>query len=143
MAYYSAHYGAWNEPGGVQRVEFGREKGIDYLFETYDYRAAIEAAQEAANESGQIVHFCKTIPVAGRGLKSEWRKLYPVRSKIKFVRMYKMYRENWYDVIYHSGRVCTYLEPDLPTTVEKFVESSTIREQQHDKMFNRDEMIYY
>lgn len=143
MAYYSAHFGSWNEPGGVQRVEFGEEKGIDYLFKTYDYRTAIEKAQEAANKSGRIVYFCKEVPVAGCGLKAEWRKLYPVRSKIKFVRMYKMYRENWYDVIYHSGRVCTYLEPDLPTTVEKFVESSTIRKQQHDKTFNRDEMIYY
>lgn len=65
-----------------------------------------------------------------------------MKSKIKFVRMYKMYRENWYDVIYHSGRVCTYTEPYLPATVEKFVNSSDIREEQYDKVFNRVEMIY-
>lgn len=142
MAYYSAHYGSWNEPGGVQRVEFGKECGIDYLYKTTNYRKAIEKAQQAANESGQIVHFCKEYPT-GNGMFSEWREVYPVRSKIKFVRMYKMYRENWYDVIYHSGRVCTYTEPELPATVEKFFNSSEHRKQQHNKTFNRDEMIYY
>lgn len=65
-----------------------------------------------------------------------------MKSKIKFVRMYKMYRENWYDVVYHSGRVYTYTEPYLPATVEKFVNSSDIREEQYDKVFNRVEMIY-
>lgn len=140
MAYYSAHYGSWNEPGGVQRVDFGKDCGIEYLYKTTNYREAIEKAQQAANESGQIVHFCKEYPT-GKGLCSEWREVYPVRSKIKFVRMYKMYRENWYDVIYHSGRVCTYLESYLPATVEKFVNSSEIRKQQHDRTFNRDEMI--
>lgn len=142
MAYYSAHYGSLNEPGGVQRVEFGKDRGIDYLYKTTNYREAIEKAQQAANESGQIVHFCKEIPT-GSGMCSEWRKVYPARSKIKFVRMYKMYRENWYDVVYHSGRVCTYIEPYLPATVEKFVDSSEIREQQYDKTFRRDEMIYH
>ena len=142
MAYYSAHYGSWNEPGGVQRVDFGKDRGIEYLYKTTNYREAIEKAQQAANESGQIVHFCKEYPTVN-GMLSEWREVYPVRSKIKFVCMYKMYRENWYDVIYHSGRVCTYTEPELPATVEKFVGSSGIRKQQHDRTFNRDEMIYY
>lgn len=142
MAYYSAHYGSWNEPGGVQRVDFGKDRGIEYLYQTTNYREAIEKAQQAANESGHIVHFKKEYPTVN-GMLSEWREVYPVRNKIKFVRMYKMYRENWYDVIYHSGRVCTYTEPELPATVEKFVGSSEIRKQQHDRTFNRDEMIYY
>lgn len=143
MSYYSAHYGNWNEPGGVHRVEFGRERGIDYLFHTENYREAIEKAQEVATSTGKVVEFCKETVIPGCGMRSEWRKVYPIRGKIRFVRMYKMYRENWYEVIYRSGRVVTYTEPELPATVNAFVESSTIREQQRDKVFHRDEMLYY
>lgn len=143
MAYYSAHYGSWNEPGGVVRVEFGRERGINYLFHTNNYREAIEKAQEAANASGQIVHFCKETPQPFDGMRSEWRKVYPIRGKIRFVRTYTMYRENWYEVIYCSGRIVTYTEPELPRTVYDFLASSKIQEEQHDKIYNRDEMLYY
>lgn len=63
-------------------------------------------------------------------------------AKIKFVRMYKYYRSNWYDVVYESGRVVTYLDIHLPKTVERFVESATGREEQYCKIFKRTEMIY-
>ena len=141
MAYYSAHYG--ENALECQRIDFGEKCGIQYLYRTTDYREAIEKAQAVANETGKIVHFCKSTPVAGFGLRDEWREIYPVRGKIKFVRMYKMYRENWYDVMYHSGRICTYLEGELPSTASKFVETSTIRRQQYDKVFHRDEMLYF
>lgn len=141
MAYYSAHYG--ENALECQRIDFGKKHGIRYLFTTNNYREAIEKAQAVANETGKVVHFCKETPVPGCGMRSEWHEVYPVRGKIKFVRMYKMYRENWYDVIYHSGRVCTYIEPELPSTVNAFVESSNIRKQQYDKTFRRDEMLYY
>lgn len=62
--------------------------------------------------------------------------------KIKFVRMYKMYREDWFDVVYHSGRIVTYTQPRLPSTVEKFVAEATTRTEQYDTVFKRHEMIY-
>lgn len=62
---------------------------------------------------------------------------------IKFVRMYKMYRENWFEVIYTSGRIHTYVgEPNLPKTVSTFVTTATKRTEQYDRVFNRPEMIY-
>jgi len=142
MAYYSAHYG--ENALECQRIDFGEKHGIKYLYKTDNYREAIEKAQTVANETGKVVHFCKstTLPCFG-GMRDEWREVYPVRGKIKFVRMYKMYRENWYEVVYHSGRVCTYLEGELPSTANKFVETSTVRKQQYDKVFHRDEMLYF
>lgn len=142
MAYYSAHYGNWNEPGGVVRVEFGKERGISNLYHTESWKEAQEKAQDAANNAGKVVTVMIETPT-GSGMTSRFKKLYPIRGKIRFVRMYKMYRENWYEVIYRSGRIVTYTEPELPATVNAFVESSTIREQQHDKVFHRDEMLYY
>lgn len=143
MAYYSAQYGSWNEPHGVQRVEFGEEYGIDNLFHTENYREAIDKAQAIANQTGKIVHFCKETPVPGCGMRAEWREIYPARGKIKCVTMYKQYRENWYDVVYHSGRICTYTEPFLPDTVQRFVDSSDIRRERHNSVFHRDEMVYW
>ncbi len=64
-------------------------------------------------------------------------------KKIKFVRMYKMYRENWYEVIYNSGRIHTYAgEQNLPYTVREYVATANKRTEQYDKVFNRLEMIY-
>ena len=54
-----------------------------------------------------------------------------------------MYRENWYEVIYHSGRIVTYTEPELPATVVDFMFSSNIRREQYDKVFKRDEKLYF
>ena len=63
-------------------------------------------------------------------------------AKIKGVIMYKMYREDWFDVVYQSGRIVTYTQPTLPATVEKFIDSATSREEHFSKVFNRTEMIY-
>ena len=64
-------------------------------------------------------------------------------GKIKFVRMYKMYRENWYEVIYNSGRIHTYAgEENLPCTAREYVTTASKRTEQYDKVFNRTEMIY-
>ena len=65
-----------------------------------------------------------------------------MNQKIKFVRMYKMYREDWFEVVYHSGRIVTYTQPNLPRTVEKFIDMATGREERYTKVFNRTEMIY-
>lgn len=54
-----------------------------------------------------------------------------------------MYRENWYDVIYHSGRIHTYAgEESLPKTALEYVRTASSRVEQYDKVFNRTEMIY-
>lgn len=66
-------------------------------------------------------------------------------AAIKFVRKYENYRENWYDVIYHSGRAYTYCECDLPKTVAAFVATATRRKEQYDRTAprqNKYEMIY-
>lgn len=63
-------------------------------------------------------------------------------AKIKFVRKYEAYRENWYDVIYYSGRIYTFLETGLPKTVEEFVTTAAKRTEQYDTLFKRSEMIY-
>lgn len=65
-----------------------------------------------------------------------------MKAKIKFIRMYKMYREDWFDVVYHSGRTVTYTQPNLPSTAEKFIEAATGRKEQFDKFYKRTEMIY-
>ena len=142
MAYYSAHYG--ENALECQRIDFGEKHGIKYLYKTDNYREAIEKAQAVANETGKIVHFCKSTPLpCFGGMRDEWREVYPVRGKIKLVRKYENYRENWYDVIYASGRVMTCTEPYLPKTVERFIETSTIRKEQHDNFYKRDEMLYF
>ena len=135
MAYYSAYYGSWNDPHGVQRIEFGEDRGIHYLFKIDNYREAITKAQAVANQTGKIVHFCKETPIAGGGMRSEWREVYPIREKICHIRMYKQYRENWYDVVYTSGRIVTYTEPYLSTTAKKFIDSSEIRREHGGEMF--------
>ena len=62
--------------------------------------------------------------------------------KIKFIRKYEAYRENWYDVIYYSGKIYTFLETELPKTAREFIETATKRTEQYDKLFKRSEMIY-
>ena len=63
-------------------------------------------------------------------------------EKIKFVRHYQAYREDFFDVIYYSRRCITYTLPDLPKTVVSFIERSTKCEKQFDKTFKREEFIY-
>lgn len=63
-------------------------------------------------------------------------------QKIKSVRMYKLHRSNYYDVIYHSGKMMCYLDYDLPKTVAMFVREATKRTHKYNHTLNRDEMIY-
>ena len=62
-------------------------------------------------------------------------EVFPIRGKIRHIRMYKQYRESWYDVVYTSGRIVTYTEPYLPTTAAKFIDSSEIRIERGGEMF--------
>lgn len=140
--YYSAHFGSWNEPGGVQRIEFGTEQGIKYLYHTQSRTEAFNKAQEAANATGKVVTVMMDTPT-GNGMRGRFKEFFPMRGKIRFVREYTMYRENWYEVIYHSGRIVTYTEPELPATVVDFMFSSNIRREQYDKVFKRDEKLYF
>lgn len=63
-------------------------------------------------------------------------------NKIKFARSYKMYNSTWYDVVYNSNRVYTFVEEDLPSTARKFIESATGIKDQYDSIFKRNETIY-
>lgn len=66
-------------------------------------------------------------------------------AKIKFVRKYENWRENFYDVIYQSGRAYTFTETELPKTVVEFVTTATKRYEQYDYTStrkNKYEMIY-
>jgi hypothetical protein len=64
-------------------------------------------------------------------------------AKIKFVRMYKNYGYNIFEVIYKSGRVTTHIgEERLPKTALDYVMAANNRNEYHSTLFNRDEMIY-
>lgn len=65
------------------------------------------------------------------------------KAKILCVVHYAMYREDWFDVIYKSGRVVTYTLPDLPKTVHAFLKESNDVRQQYSKVFKRDEWLYF
>ena len=95
--------------------------------------AAWERAVNIAHQNPEEYHIISVKHINGES------KNHP---KIKFVRMYKMYREDWFDVVYHSGRIVTYTQPNLPGTVEKFIDAATVRTEQFDKLFKRYEMIY-
>jgi hypothetical protein len=56
--------------------------------------------------------------------------------------MYKMYREDWFEVVYHSGRIVTYTQLNLPRTVEKFIDMATSRKEVCTEIFNRTVIIY-
>lgn len=64
------------------------------------------------------------------------------KNVIKFVRHYQAYREDWFDVVYESGRCYTYRLPDLPKTVDDFIQSAESCEEQYDRTFKRKEYIY-
>ena len=65
-----------------------------------------------------------------------------MKQKIVKVIMYKMYREDWFEVVYRSGRIVTYVQPTLPGTVEKFIDTATGREERYSKVYKRTEMVY-
>lgn len=63
-------------------------------------------------------------------------------SKIKFVRHYHWYREDYFDVVYTCGRIRTFRLTELPKTVQSFINSAENVKHQNDRTFNRDEWIY-
>ena len=63
-------------------------------------------------------------------------------AKIKNVMHYAMYREDYYEVRYHSGRIVTYRLSDMPMTVYKFITDSTKQSIQYSNVFNRTVLIY-
>lgn len=63
-------------------------------------------------------------------------------EKIIFVRYFKQYGEEWYDVFYVSGRVQSYIKRKLPKTAKAFLDHSTKCKEQYDGVFKRTEYIY-
>jgi hypothetical protein len=63
-------------------------------------------------------------------------------DNISFVRHYKMYREDFYDVLYKSNRLYTYMGEygNLPKTVRDFIENHNLKTQ-IDKFYS-EEAIY-
>lgn len=64
-------------------------------------------------------------------------------QKIKFIRGYRGWGGTWYDIVYKSGRVCTRLASDLPSTAYKFIMDSTKQEEQYDTVYKRPEVLYF
>ena len=65
-------------------------------------------------------------------------------SRIEFVRIYKWYGgAETADIVYKTKRVRTVPIKDMPKTAVRFVRESTRQENQHDKIFNRDEVLYF
>lgn len=63
-------------------------------------------------------------------------------NKIKFVRYYKFYNSDAWDIVYKSGRIRTIVEEPLPRTAEHFVIMAKNKIEQYDKIFNRFETIW-
>ncbi len=69
-------------------------------------------------------------------------------GNISFVRKYKLYKGNLfcYDIIYKSNRWSFRMDDDLPKTARHFIaraeENGWIVEQ-YDKLFERDEVLYF
>ena len=61
-------------------------------------------------------------------------------DKITFVRHYKSYGEDVFDVLYKSNRLCSYYGKDVPATVLRFMEGKEPK-RQTDKYWG-DELIY-
>lgn len=56
---------------------------------------------------------------------------------IKFIRQYKFYGSDWFDIVYTDGkyitRVRTCLLQDLPKTAQKYIEKATMRVQERNR----------
>ena len=64
-------------------------------------------------------------------------------SKISFVREYEYGAEKSYDIVYKSGRLFLCSESTMPKTVKSFIKNANTREVQYDKIYSREETIYY
>ena len=65
-------------------------------------------------------------------------------SGINFVRVYDAYGVTWYEAIHNNRRLYMYNSADdnVPRTVLSFIENAGSIKHQHDKLFDRDEVIY-
>jgi len=56
---------------------------------------------------------------------------------IKFIRQYKFYGSDWFDIVYTDGkyitRVRTCLLQDLPKTAQRYIEKATPRVQERNR----------
>ena len=66
-------------------------------------------------------------------------------AQIRFIRKYKLYNYDWYEIIYAgTNRIRTIMldgNTKLPSTAVKFLEGKQGVEQ-YDRIFNRQETIY-
>ena len=65
-----------------------------------------------------------------------------MESKIKFIRHYVFYREDYFDVVYKTGQVRTCPLCDLPKTAALFLAYANRTDHHYDPVFKRDEVIY-
>lgn len=83
---------------------------------------------------------------------SEWnferdmpKKKQMAAGRIKFIRKY-LYSPNaheyWYDIVYHSGRISTRSESDLPDSARKYIMGATRQVSQYDRVYHREELIF-
>lgn len=63
-------------------------------------------------------------------------------EKIKFIRSFTQYGIDWYDVIYKSGRCCSFTSDNLPKSAKMFLDAATSKKEEHDRTFKRTEIIY-
>ena len=62
-------------------------------------------------------------------------------AKIRFIRKYEMYGDEYIDIIYESGRLCGKPLRDAPKTAIDYMSRATSKEQ-FDKVHKRSEIIY-
>lgn len=66
-----------------------------------------------------------------------------MKNKIKFVRTYTFYGDEMADIVYHSGRIYTIPVKEMPKTAAAFMAASVRIEEQYDRIFHRDETLYF
>ena len=65
-----------------------------------------------------------------------------MNNNIKFIRYYKFYNADVWDIIYKSGRIRTIVDDRLPRTAETFCILAKNVINQYDKVSGRNETIY-
>ena len=62
-------------------------------------------------------------------------------AKIRFIRKYEMYGDEYIDIIYESGRIYGSALRDAPKVAIDYMSRATSKEQ-YDRVFKRQEIIY-
>ena len=63
-------------------------------------------------------------------------------AKIFRIRQYMWYDEEWYDIMYESGRLVSYPVESLPKTAQRWMVDKEW-DVQYDKLYKRNEVIYH